>query len=93
MHCNRSIKLLYEAIEVGPKKSNNVEKDVAVVSKYFTLRKLTSNFYSFECTELARSLLGKILCRRLENGEILKGKIVETEAYLGKSRIYVKFEE
>ena len=27
--------------------------------------------------------LGKILVRKLENGTILKGKIVETESYLG----------
>ena len=29
----------------------------------------------------AKSLLGMILCRRLENGKIIRAKIVETEAY------------
>lgn len=28
-------------------------------------------------------ILGKVLVRRLENGTILKGRIVETEGYLG----------
>lgn len=35
------------------------------------------------CVELARELLGKILCRRME-GKTMKGMIVETEAYVGR---------
>ncbi|CAD25924.1 3-METHYLADENINE DNA GLYCOSYLASE [Encephalitozoon cuniculi GB-M1] len=35
------------------------------------------------CSQLARRLLGKMLCRRIE-GRTTKGMIVETEAYLGK---------
>ncbi|AFN83095.1 3-methyladenine DNA glycosylase [Encephalitozoon romaleae SJ-2008] len=35
------------------------------------------------CIELARELLGKILCRRME-GKTMKGMIVETEAYVGR---------
>lgn len=34
------------------------------------------------CVELARRLLGKIICRKIA-GQVLKGMIVETEAYLG----------
>jgi DNA-3-methyladenine glycosylase len=34
------------------------------------------------CIQLAKSLLGKVVCRRI-HGEILKGMIVETEAYVG----------
>lgn len=50
--------------------------------------RLSSNrldFYFFDipCEELAQRLLGKILVRRLEDGSLLKGKIVETESYLG----------
>ncbi|KAF6215819.1 hypothetical protein GE061_000154 [Apolygus lucorum] len=46
-------------------------------------RKLHSDDYNQECSVLAQYLLGKILVRKLENGKILKGMIVETEAYLG----------
>ncbi|KAG5859779.1 metyhlpurine-DNA glycosylase [Encephalitozoon hellem] len=35
------------------------------------------------CVELAKKLLGKILCRRVK-GKIIKGMIVETEAYIGQ---------
>ena len=33
---------------------------------------------------LAKNLLGKIITRKLDDGEILSGRIVETEAYLGE---------
>lgn len=32
---------------------------------------------------VARELLGQILCRRLPDGTVLRGRIVEVEAYLG----------
>ena len=50
-----------------------------------TLNKLSVDFFANKsCIELSKALLGKILCRRLtNNGLVLKGKIVETEAYLG----------
>jgi DNA-3-methyladenine glycosylase len=32
---------------------------------------------------LARALLGQVLVRKLEGGQVLAGRIVETEAYLG----------
>lgn len=44
------------------------------------------SFYHCETAELAKKLLGCILCRQVNfNGEshILKGRIVETEAYPG----------
>lgn len=31
----------------------------------------------------ARTLLGWVLCRRLKDGDVLRGRIIETEAYLG----------
>lgn len=41
-------------------------------------------FEAYSCLELAQKLLGKILCRSLDDGNtILRGRIVETEAYLG----------
>lgn len=45
--------------------------------------KLNSNFFNVSCYNLARSLLGKILVRCLDDGTILQGRIVETECYLG----------
>ncbi len=44
--------------------------------------KLTREFYRREGGKVARELLGKVLVRRYD-GRILKGRIVETEAYLG----------
>lgn len=45
---------------------------------------LTSDFYTRQpTTKVARGLLGAILCRRTAAG-LWKGKIVETEAYLGE---------
>lgn len=46
------------------------------------LFKITEEFYNIPCYELANTLLGKILVRKFE-GNILKGRIVETECYLG----------
>ncbi|XP_018047241.1 PREDICTED: putative 3-methyladenine DNA glycosylase isoform X3 [Atta colombica] len=45
--------------------------------------RLQYEFFDIPCEELAQRLLGKILVRYLENGTILKGRIVETEGYLG----------
>lgn len=48
-----------------------------------TFLKLDCTFYERPCVELAKSLLGQILVRKLESGTVLKGRIVETECYLG----------
>jgi len=42
------------------------------------------NFFTVDAVELAQKLLGKILVRNI-NGKIIKVKIVETEAYNGKT--------
>jgi DNA-3-methyladenine glycosylase len=47
------------------------------------LKKLSRSFYSRSALHVAKSLLGKILVRRIGQ-TILSGKIVEVEAYLGK---------
>lgn len=44
---------------------------------------LEKSFYSIGALELAKKLLGKTLVRKVE-GRVLKGKIVETEAYIGE---------
>lgn len=46
-------------------------------------KRLIKNDFNKSCQGLALYLLGKILVRKLDNGIILKGRIVETECYLG----------
>ncbi len=48
------------------------------------LKKLELDFYLQPTLKVAKELLGKIIVRRLNN-QILAGKIVETEAYIGES--------
>jgi DNA-3-methyladenine glycosylase len=45
--------------------------------------RLTFSFFNIPCIELAKALLGKVLVRKMYDGCILKGRIVETESYLG----------
>jgi len=47
------------------------------------MARLSRDFYAQPTLEAARLLLGKYLIRRLE-GETLAGRIVETEAYIGR---------
>ena len=47
------------------------------------MARLSRNFYDGDTVEIAKKLLGKILVRRL-NGELLAGRITETEAYIGR---------
>ncbi len=47
-------------------------------------KKLSENFFSRDCLEVAPELVGKILVRRLTDGTLLKERIYETEAYRGE---------
>jgi len=47
------------------------------------MRTLPRSFYFRDTVTVARSLLGCVLWRRLEDGTLLAARIVETEAYLG----------
>lgn len=42
---------------------------------------INKEFFLQDAESVAKKLLGQIICRKLVNGQILKGKIVETEAY------------
>lgn len=46
-------------------------------------RRLGERFYDVPCEDLAMSLLGKVLVRQLDDGTVVKGRIVETESYPG----------
>jgi DNA-3-methyladenine glycosylase len=46
--------------------------------------KLDLNFYIQDALIIAPSLIGKLLVRKLENGEIIRYRITETEAYRGE---------
>jgi DNA-3-methyladenine glycosylase len=48
------------------------------------MTKLTSKFYTQDALTVAPLLIGKLLVRRLDNGELLKYRITETEAYCGE---------
>lgn len=49
------------------------------------MRRLREADFSCDALSGAKMLVGKWLCRRLDDGTILRGKIVETEAYCGES--------
>jgi len=48
-----------------------------------SLRITNPSFFTVHATELAQKLLGKVLVRSI-SGQVIKVKIVETEAYDGK---------
>src|SRR3989344_2037528 len=45
--------------------------------------KLKEDFFSKNTLWVAKNLLGKFLCRRLESGEMIRSRIIEAEAYRG----------
>jgi DNA-3-methyladenine glycosylase len=46
-------------------------------------RRATRSFFDRSSVPVARDLVGMILQRRMSDGSLLRGRIVETEAYLG----------
>lgn len=53
------------------------------MSTKINFRRLLKEDLDKPCKELSIYLLGKVLVRKLEDNKILKGRIVETECYLG----------
>ncbi|XP_063287691.1 DNA-3-methyladenine glycosylase [Pelobates fuscus] len=81
---------LLNDVHSHPAKSNEKdetysEEQYSSMSKYFqkSVRRLKSDFYEQPCITLAKNLLGQILVRKLPDGTELRGRIVETESYLG----------
>ncbi|XP_067277324.1 DNA-3-methyladenine glycosylase [Pseudorasbora parva] len=55
-------------------------------SPYFSMKdpaRLSDSFFHQPCVDLAKAFLGKVLVRKLTDGTELRGRVVETEAYLG----------
>ena len=48
------------------------------------MNRIDNSLFSLNSPELAPLLLGKILCVRGEDGEVIKSRITETEAYFGE---------
>ena len=46
--------------------------------------RLTEQDYGRDAVTMAKALLGRVLCRRLDDGTVLRARIVETEAYFGE---------
>jgi DNA-3-methyladenine glycosylase len=49
-----------------------------------SLRRLPASFYGRSALVVARDLLGRVLCRELPDGTVLRGRLVEVEAYEGR---------
>lgn len=60
-------------------------KRTKTTSKFFneseSNTRLAKEFFCEPSVELSKKLLGKVFVKKLSNGETLKGRIVETEAY------------
>ncbi|XP_033606128.1 probable DNA-3-methyladenine glycosylase isoform X2 [Cryptotermes secundus] len=77
-------------VQKRAKLSNMLDADDILQSSYNGIRtpvcgfdRLRNSFYDVPCEDLAKRLLGKVLVRRLNDGTFIKGRIVETECYLG----------
>ncbi len=65
--------------------SPNKKAKLKLENKSSSLNKLGRSFYDTPTEDLAKQLLGKLLYRVLDNEEVLCGRIVETEGYLGEN--------
>ncbi|KAM6957763.1 DNA-3-methyladenine glycosylase [Aplochiton taeniatus] len=64
-----------DGVEATPEKSQSIFKEED--------HRLGSAFFNQPCICLAKAFLGKVLVRRCADGTELRGRVVETEAYLG----------
>ena len=48
------------------------------------MRRLTEDDYAVDAVTCAKTLVGAWLCRRLEDGTVMRRRITETEAYCGE---------
>ena len=48
------------------------------------MRRLTAEDYSVDAVTMAKALVGAWLCRRFDDGTVIRRRITETEAYCGE---------
>jgi DNA-3-methyladenine glycosylase len=48
------------------------------------MRRLTAKDYAVDAVTAAKALVGAWLCRRLDDGAVVRRRITETEAYCGE---------
>ena len=48
------------------------------------MRRLVAGDYAVDAVTMAKALVGAWLCRRMEDGTVLRRRITETEAYCGE---------
>ena len=88
----RKIVAAVNDIVASSSKNNVIENSPKVRPKHQKLKtidpssppKLARSFFEQDCEDLATALLGKKLVRKVDNGSLLEGYIVETEAYVGQ---------
>lgn len=68
---------------MGPPTTLGPYRSIYFSSPKGHLTRLGLEFFDQPAVPLARAFLGQVLVRRLPNGTELRGRIVETEAYLG----------
>ena len=74
----QTVKSLPNPGNLGTSNSNE-----SILVNPLEFKRLSFDFFDSSTEKLAIDLLGKVLCRKTKQGEILCGIIVETEAYLG----------
>ncbi|XP_067839883.1 DNA-3-methyladenine glycosylase [Heptranchias perlo] len=75
-------------VDPDPSPQQREEEEEDLVSRYFNTgkaahRRLPSDFFNRPCVTLAKEFLGQVMVRKFPDGSEVKGRIVETEAYLG----------
>lgn len=68
---------------LGPPATLGPRRSIYFSSPKSHSAQLGSDFFDQPAVALARAFLGQVLVRRLDDGTELRGRIVETEAYLG----------
>ena len=48
------------------------------------MRRLMADDYAVDAVTMAKALVGAWLCRRLDDGTVVRRRITETEAYCGE---------
>uniref|UniRef100_A0A2K6UEH4 DNA-3-methyladenine glycosylase n=1 Tax=Saimiri boliviensis boliviensis TaxID=39432 RepID=A0A2K6UEH4_SAIBB len=68
---------------LGPSTTMGPHRSIYFSGPKGHLTRLGSEFFDQPAVTLAQAFLGQVLVRRLPNGTELRGRVVETEAYLG----------